>query len=133
MKSQKTKILKNIYLIGLFLSSKTVVAETKYVLLEPSVFNKTGNVSMGFIEYAQAVFSVLLTASIVLAILMIVIGGFQYITSAAFSAKQEGKDKIKDALIGLTIILLSWLALYTINPKLINWNSIVAPSGTGGQ
>ena len=55
----------------------------------------------------------------VLAVLMITIGGFQYITTDSFMQKSEGKKKIQDSLMGLGLILVSYLLLGTINSDLL--------------
>jgi RHS repeat-associated protein len=50
---------------------------------------------------------------------MIVIGGFQYISSDAIMKKSEGKQRIQDAVIGLVLVISAWLILNTINPNLV--------------
>ena len=47
-------------------------------------------------------------------------GGFLWLTAAGNPSRiSEAKDRVYSALIGLLIILLSWLILNTINPQLI--------------
>lgn len=54
------------------------------------------------------------------AFVMIVSGGFKYLTSAGSpSAIGDAKDQIKSALLGLLLILVSYLILQVINPDLI--------------
>ena len=53
------------------------------------------------------------------AFVMLVTGGVRYLTSAGNpSAIGDAKDRIKSALLGLLIILMSWLILQVINPDL---------------
>lgn len=53
------------------------------------------------------------------AFVMLVTGGVKYLTSAGNpSAIGDAKDQIKSALLGLLIILMSWLILQVINPDL---------------
>jgi len=53
------------------------------------------------------------------AFLMLVWGGFQWMTSAGNPAKiGEAKDRLISAVLGLVLILASWLILNTINPEL---------------
>jgi len=115
---------KKIIISFLLLSGATFVfaADTSYTLLEPEVFGGEVTQVTSFSDYANRIFSVLLTVSITLAVLMIVLGGFQYVTSASGLGKSDGKEKIKDALLGLVIILLSYLVLVTINPSLVKWD-----------
>jgi uncharacterized membrane protein len=53
------------------------------------------------------------------AFIMLVIGGFKWLTSAGNPAAiSDAKDQITKALLGLLIILASWLILQVINPEL---------------
>ncbi len=53
------------------------------------------------------------------AFVMLIWGGFQWLTSAGNPARiTDAKDKITSALLGLLIILSSWLILQVINPEL---------------
>jgi hypothetical protein len=57
------------------------------------------------------------------AFIMLTWGGFQYLTSAGNPAAiGDAKDKIKSALLGLLLILISWLILQVINPDLTTLN-----------
>ena len=73
-----------------------------------------------FGPYVNGIVKLLIGAAGVLAVIMIIIGGLQYMTTDAVSGKQEGKEKIWKALLGLLIAIASWLILYTINPNLIS-------------
>lgn len=54
-----------------------------------------------------------------LAFVMIVYGGVRYAFSGgSASSKEEGKDAIKQALLGLGLLLVAYLILRTINPDL---------------
>ncbi len=59
----------------------------------------------------------------VLAIIMIVMGGLEYMTSELISEKESGKQRITNAVLGLILALGSWALLYTINPDLLNTDS----------
>ena len=56
----------------------------------------------------------------VLAVIEIVVGGLQYALSESLFSKEDALDRIKMALLGLFIALVSWLILNTINPELVN-------------
>ena len=59
------------------------------------------------------------------AFVMLVTGGVKYLTSAGNpSAIGDAKDQIKSALLGLLIILMSWLILQVINPDLTVLNPV---------
>ena len=74
-----------------------------------------------------------------LAFIMIVYGGVRYAFSGgSSSAKEEAKDAIWQALIGLGLLLVAYLILRTINPdltqlrmpELVPFTPTPAPSGT---
>lgn len=58
----------------------------------------------------------------VLALLMIIWGGVQYtfFSTASPGKVEDAKYKIRQAIIGLLIVLASWLILNIINPELVN-------------
>lgn len=57
-----------------------------------------------------------------LAVLMIVVGGVQYILAGADSSLEgEAKGRIQQALFALTLLLLSGLILHTINPNFFTY------------
>lgn len=57
-----------------------------------------------------------------LAIVLLVVAGTKYVASGiAPSAKNDAKDQITSALIGLGLVLTSYLILNTINPDLVNF------------
>lgn len=72
--------------------------------------------------YLPGVFKLAIGIAGVLAVLMIIIGGVEYITTDAIQGKSEGKARIQNALWGLVLVLVSWILLYTINPKLTVFN-----------
>ena len=57
----------------------------------------------------------------ILAVIMIIIGGFEYMTSDIPGAKSDGKSKITGAILGIVIILLSGLILTIINPDILSF------------
>ena len=63
-----------------------------------------------------------IAAAVALALIMIIWGGIEYMTSDAWFNKQDGIQKIKDALIGLGIALISYTILFIINPCLVDFN-----------
>src|SRR3989344_1449254 len=56
----------------------------------------------------------------VLAIIMIIWGGLQYATQDIPGAKQEGKDRILQAILGLILVLSPALVFSIINPNILN-------------
>ena len=76
-----------------------------------------------FPAYLKALYNFTLASVGIAALLMAIIGGFYYVTSAGNSSRVEkGKELITDALLGIAVAFLSWLVLYVINPDLVNVN-----------
>jgi len=98
--------------------------------------------NMQFPEYIAAIYKFLIWSIVFAAILMVMIGGFWYLTAAG-NTSQVGTAKtiISDALLGLVVILFTWIILSVINPDLVSINlkslsalkiNIVSTSPTGG-
>lgn len=119
----KKIIIFTVIILVLISGGELVLAEQGYVLLEPSVIKDQGTIPVSFVDYAKGIFVTILTLAIILAILMIVIGGLEYMFSAVPGSKTEGKETIKAALFGLLIALGAWLILFTINPKILEENT----------
>lgn len=79
--------------------------------------------------YLVGMFKLLIAVAGALAVVMIVIGGIQYMSTDAIYGKKDGKEKINRALGGLLLALASWLILNTINPKLLEISAVLPPSG----
>lgn len=72
-------------------------------------------------EYISALFNYLLGVIGILAVAMIVYGGFRWITAAGNPGRiQAAKEIITSAIIGLVLALTSVLLLRTINPNLVS-------------
>ncbi len=77
-----------------------------------------------YVVYLKGLFQLIIALSSIAAVIMITVGGFQYMLSASELGKTDGMDRIKNSLIGLAIALSSYLILYTINPDLTGLNNI---------
>ncbi|MES2087932.1 MAG: hypothetical protein V4467_02975 [Patescibacteria group bacterium] len=85
-----------------------------------TVSNATGGTTLS--TYLTGIFRAGIVMAGVLAFLMIVIGGFQYLSTDAMTGKEEGKVRIERAVGGLLLALASYIILYTINPDLVSLN-----------
>lgn len=90
-------------------------------------------------KYLPGAFNLLIGLAAVFAVLMIVIGGIQYMSSDALSGKEDGKARIENAVKGLVLVISAWLILTTINPDLLKLNLTLdpvtvsaPPAGTSG-
>lgn len=70
--------------------------------------------------YLNTVFQIGIGVAAGLAVVRIVIGGIQYMSTDAIGGKEEGKDIITSALWGLLLALISFIILNTINPALVS-------------
>ncbi len=112
--------------LGTFLPLITFAA---YVPLEPIAGFPTGsNVSLP--AFLNRLFDLILQLGAVTAVVMLAIGGFQYMTSEALHGKEKGRERIRNALLGLLLLLGTYLILYTVNPALLNFN-LNSVTGTG--
>lgn len=87
-------------------------------------------------QYLNALFQFSLSIGAILAVIMIVYGGYLYMGSDMWATKQKAKQKITDAVIGLLLLLGIYLILYQINPCILSlqiggWN-IGGSSGVSG-
>lgn len=117
----------------LALGAPAVVLAQEFVPLEPIPgVNTGGNINVP--EFAKNVFRLLVSAAAILAVLMLTVGGIQYMTSEALGTKEAARTRIKNALYGLIILIASYLILYTINPCLLEFRlfSQAAGSCAGG-
>jgi len=85
---------------------------------------KTAYLTSGKVEdlaqYLGIIYNFLISVVGLVAAVMMVIGGFQYLTSAGDSAKiGAAKSRMGDALIGLVLALGAYTILNTINPRLL--------------
>jgi hypothetical protein len=72
-------------------------------------------------QYIGIVYNFLISIVGLVAAVMMIVGGFQYLTSAGDSGKiGQAKSRITNALIGLVLALGAYTILNTINPALLN-------------
>lgn len=128
----KAKISNFLFLIALlFLPAITQAADSfTYTPMEKIPgFDTTS--STNFYDYINNIYKFGIWAIGICALLMIMIGGYMYITSAGNNASMEkAKGVITDAVIGLILALSAYLLLYTINPDLVKMKQLSATSQT---
>lgn len=97
---------------------------TAQVKLETGLPNIPGNqltTGQELPEYINYLFIFGLGLITVLALGQMTVGGIKYILAAGNVATvEDAKETIKQALIGLGLLLISYLLLRTINPDLVN-------------
>ena len=76
-----------------------------------------------FPEYAKYLVNFTFIISGIIALGILIWAGFLYLTSAGnLSQMEEAKRKIIGSLLGLAIIIASYVILYAINPQLVKWD-----------
>ena len=70
-------------------------------------------------NYISAWYSLIVGVIGILATVMVMYGGFRWLTSGGGAGKNEAKDIILSALVGLVLAFLSYTILYLINPNLL--------------
>jgi hypothetical protein len=97
----------------------------------PGIADKPGDTT-NINKYIPGIFNFAIGLSAIFVVVMIVYGGVQYLTTDAFTGKQEGKSRIFNAIKALVLVIGAWLILYEINPKLVDIDlsieSIKAPA-----
>ena len=93
--------------------------EDCYALLAPigDLKEIKGDITLG--SYVNILVSTVIGIAGLLAVVMIVVGGIQYMTTDALAGKSNARETITKALLGLILALGSYLILKTINPQLL--------------
>ncbi|MFA5792020.1 MAG: D-alanyl-D-alanine carboxypeptidase family protein [Candidatus Paceibacterota bacterium] len=81
-------------------------------------FDPTQTNNLG--AYLNIMIKIFIGLCAILAVIMIVIGGIEYMTSELPGNKEHGKERITGAIFGLVLALGSWTILYQINPDILN-------------
>ena len=113
---------------------KIVAGVSTFVLLVPSILLAETHAFVPLQEipnftdktdpasFFSAIFTLGITIATFLAVIMIMIGGLQYMSTDKISGKEDGKEKITQAILGIILILLSVIILEIINPNILDFN-----------
>ena len=129
----KKKIL-FISLLSLLLFSFSIVLAQKihYPTVPPGITPPPPTAKGGLPLYVKYLFNFSIMIAGIIAFAALVYGGFKYLTSVGNPAnREEAKNRITAAFIGLTILLLSYLILVTINPDLTRFKGKILKPNNG--
>jgi hypothetical protein len=70
----------------------------------------------GLPDYINLAYRYLVTVVLIVAIVMVVYGGFRYLVGASLGDIQAGKKIILDAIVGMLLVLGAYTILSTVNP-----------------
>ncbi len=73
-------------------------------------------------DYLKIIFRIGIALAGVLAVLMLVIGGIEYMSSDVITSKESAKGRMTNAILGLILVLGAYAILNTLNPKLLEIN-----------
>jgi hypothetical protein len=111
--------------------------EICYTPLEPLPGVDESGGSQSLSSILNFAFRTLFTIGGLLAVFFLILGGIAYMTSEIANKKDEAKKRIRGALLGLGLLIVSYLILNTINPELLQFNigvftpsQLVPPSST---
>lgn len=83
-----------------------------------------------FYTYVSAIYKFGIWAVGIVALFMLVFGGYTYITSAGNNSSMETAKKIiTDAIVGIIMALTAYLLLYVINPDLVKMKRLTPVAG----
>lgn len=101
---------------------------TEYQLLAPIPLNGPGETKTTTAgPYITGIFTLIIAIAGGLAVIKIIFGGIKYMSTDAFTDKNEAKDTIQNAIWGLVLAISAWLILYTVNPNLVKFDLTITP------
>ncbi len=80
-------------------------------------------------DFFNSLYRILIGLAAIIAVVEIMIGGFQIATNDSVSKKSDGKERIKQALLGLVLVLLPVFVFSLINPSILNLDIVWQPLG----
>lgn len=119
------------------------VQPTEYQLLEPlpavsgpqgqECVTADGKPCASTDTYLPGLMRLLIMLATGMAVVMIIYAGVKYMSTDAFSGKEEAKGIISGALWGLLLAMSAWLILNTINPRLVTIDLNIKPLPIQGE
>lgn len=90
-----------------------------------------GGAEGGLSAFLNNAFEYLISIGAALAVGVFVWGGLRYLTSSAGVSTEGAKDKMQNAVLGLVMLLATWIIFNTINPQILSLE--VKPSPVQSQ
>ena len=116
------KIFFRLLIINILPLSLYAAGYVPLVEIEGITSSSATNYTDLLVQYAKGLYRMGVGLAAALAVMMLIFGGFEYATTDAIGGKEEGKEKIRNAIGGLLLALFSFLILQTIDQRLINLN-----------
>jgi hypothetical protein len=96
------------------------IGDSSFIPIVPVPGVTDSSNALTFPQYVNQIFKLSVSAGAMLAVLMFVLGGFEYMTGTKAGDKKSGLDRIQGAITGLVLLLSVYLILYVINPCILN-------------
>lgn len=123
MKKVNGKVFMVITSLALMLLIPAIALAADFVPLAPIPTNLGGDTqTIG--GYVNTVFQLAIAFGAALAVLRIVIGGFRYMVSEAIPQTKEARSDITAAIVGLLLLLVTWLTLNIISERILNLDAL---------
>ena len=89
------------------------------------ILNENGILKINFLpEYLNGLYRYALGAAAIVAVIMIMIGGAQYILGSGLGSIEAGKKRITNAVTGLVLVLGAYTMLVLVNPSLVTFAGV---------
>jgi len=119
----KRTIIAFVALSVLILPAVTLAAPSEFVPLSPQ-FPLIDNGDIGSIGLGGLIgrfMAIAIVLSATLAVIMVAIGGFKYMTTDSVFQMGNAKEQISNAIVGLLIVLTAVLIMAEINPNILKF------------
>jgi hypothetical protein len=117
-------IIKKILTSSIFYIIPFVVnAQDEFVPLSknlPKAIDMQSYSHNSFIDLLNGLFGLSIIIAAILAVIMLAVGGFKYMTSDSVFKVGGAKEQMQNAIVGLIIVLVSVLILSVINPEIVS-------------
>jgi len=112
------------FIVALLLFVPVAVFAADFVPLAPLPnLDTRGSVTLE--SYINSLFLLIVSVAAMLAVIRIVIGGFQYMTQTqSTSATSNARLVIRDAVVGLILLLSVYLILSVVNPHILDLSAL---------
>lgn len=107
-----------------------ILAKTEYIPMEKNLGIGTDLNANNLASFVGEIYNLGIAIAVVLAVLVIMYSGIQYMITDNAGKKGESLGKVQGALMGLGLALTSYLILKIINPEILNLenNKLINPT-----
>ncbi len=103
--------------LALLFAGLTAFAQSEYHALQPIPgLSETADLS----ETLQGLFNIVIAVGVLLAVIMLAVGGLEYMGSDVVTKKETAKERMTSAILGLLILFGSIIFFIVINPSILN-------------